>query len=180
MTTPDDISHLIARCALRDRTAFEDLYTATSAKLFGVTLRILKDRSEAEDSVQEIYVKIWNRADSFAASQYSPMSWLIAIARNHAIDRLRQRKPVSDDIDDRPELADRTPGPEGQSIARSEQRRIQDCIDELEADRAQAVRGAYLNGDSYQLLADRHNVPINTMRTWLRRSLLSLKECMGR
>lgn len=180
MTTPDDISDLIARCALRDRSAFEDLYTATSAKLFAVILRILKDRGEAEDSMQEVYVKIWHRADSFAASQYSPISWLVAIARNHAIDRLRQRKPAADDIDTQYDLADSTPGPERQSIARSEQQRVLDCLDELDAEKSAAVRGAYLNGDSYQDLATRHDVPLNTMRTWLRRALLSLKECMAR
>src|SRR3954453_12251885 len=94
-----DIADLIARCALRDRTAFRDLYQRTSAKLFGVSLRILRDRSEAEEALQEVYVKIWQRADRYVAGSYSPISWLVAVARNHALDTLRARKPISDDID---------------------------------------------------------------------------------
>src|SRR5487761_2465557 len=100
-----EIDDLIARTALRDRAAFRDLYQRTSAKLFGVALRILKDRSEAEEALQEIYVKIWQRADRYAAGPYSPISWLVAIARNHALDILRARKPVADGIDGALEVA---------------------------------------------------------------------------
>src|SRR3954471_7053281 len=107
-----DIADLIARTALRDRTAFRDLYTRTSAKLFGVTLRILKDRSEAEEALQEVYVKIWQRADRYVAGGYSPISWLVAVARNHSLDVLRARKPVSDDIDVALDVADAGPDPE--------------------------------------------------------------------
>ena len=94
-----DIADLIARTALRDRTAFRTLYQRTSAKLFGVTLRILRDRSEAEEALQEVYVKIWQRADRYVAGGYSPISWLVAVARNHALDRLRSRRPGADGID---------------------------------------------------------------------------------
>ncbi|HZY68835.1 MAG TPA: sigma-70 family RNA polymerase sigma factor, partial [Devosia sp.] len=87
------IADLISRCALRDRAAFRELYTRTSAKLFGVTLRILRDRSEAEEALQEVYVKIWQRADRYVPGGYSPISWLVAVARNHALDVLRARKP---------------------------------------------------------------------------------------
>lgn len=176
----DDIEDLIARAALGDRAAFSALYDSTSAKLFGVCLRILKSRAEAEDAVQEVYVKVWRNAGRYTAGGYSPMTWLIAIARNHAIDRLRARKAPAEDIDDVPGLAAGGPTPEGAAIAASEARRIGACMDELEPDRADAVRGAYLEGDSYQELAERHGVPLNTMRTWLRRSLMKLKECLSR
>src|SRR6185312_6720492 len=104
-----EIADLIARCALRDRQAFSDLYQRTSAKLFGVSLRILRDRAEAEEALQEVYVKIWQRADRYAAGGYSPISWLVAIARNHALDKLRARKPVADDIDVAIEIPDLAP-----------------------------------------------------------------------
>src|SRR4051794_3117014 len=100
-----EIADLIARTALRDRGAFRDLYSRTSSKLFGVMLRILKDRSEAEEALQEVYVKIWQRADRYVAGGYSPISWLVAVARNHALDVLRARKPVSDDIETAIDLA---------------------------------------------------------------------------
>jgi len=174
-----EIDDLIARTALRDRAAFRDLYQRTSAKLFGVTLRILKDRSEAEEALQEVYVKVWQRADRYAAGAYSPISWLVAIARNHSLDVLRARKPVADDIDDATlEIADGSPDPEAAAIGRSERGRIDDCLAGLEDDKAEAVRGAYLDGFSYEELATRFSVPLNTMRTWLRRSLIKLRECL--
>jgi len=173
-----EIAELIARVALRDRSAFRDLYTRTSAKLFGVTLRILKDRAEAEEALQEVYVKIWQRADRYVAGGYSPISWLVAVARNHSLDILRARKPVNDDIDAAVDLADAGPNPEQATIQSSERGQIEGCLDTLEPDKADCVRGAYLDGFSYEELATRHSVPLNTMRTWLRRSLIKLRECL--
>lgn len=175
-----DIAELIARTALRDRSAFQTLYLATSAKLFGVALRILRDRSEAEEALQEVYVKIWQRADRYVVGGYSPISWLVAVARNHCLDLLRARKPASDDIEAAFDLADNAPDPERVAMASGERAQIDACLAELEADRADAVRGAYLDGYSYEELARKHGVPLNTMRTWLRRSLLKLKECLTR
>jgi RNA polymerase sigma-70 factor (ECF subfamily) len=174
-----EIAELIARCALRDRAAFRDLYARTSAKLFGVTLRILKDRSEAEEALQEVYVKIWQRADRYVPGGFSPISWLVAVARNHALDVLRARKPQSEDIDMALELADGGPTPEQAAADRGERVRIDNCLDQLDTDKADAVRGAYLDGYSYEELSARHKVPLNTMRTWLRRSLLKLRECLS-
>ncbi len=173
-----DIADLIARIALGDRTAFRTLYSCTSAKLFGVTLRILRDRAEAEEALQEVYVKIWRRADGYAAGGYSPISWLVAIARNHALDVLRARRPASDDIEAALDIASADPDPEAAALAAGERTRIEDCLGQLESDRADAVRGAYLDGYSYEELAQRFGVPLNTMRTWLRRSLIRLRECL--
>ena len=174
-----EIADLIARCALRDREAFRALYQRTSAKLYGVTLRILKDRAEAEEALQEVYVKIWQRADRYVPGGFSPISWLVAVARNHALDVLRARKPRSDDIDLALDVADAGPDPEQAAANRGERARIDDCLGQLEADKADAVRGAYLDGFSYEELATRHEVPLNTMRTWLRRSLMKLRECLS-
>lgn len=173
-----DIADLIARCALRDRAAFATLYRRTSAKLYGVTLRILKDRSDADEALQEVYVKIWQRADRYAPGGYSPISWLVAVARNHCLDVLRARKPQSEEIEMALDVADAGPDPETAAVDRGERARIDACLDQLDADKADAVRGAYLDGYSYEELSARHNVPLNTMRTWLRRSLLKLRECL--
>lgn len=175
-----DITKLIVRVAMKDRAAFDLLYRRTSAKLFGICLRVLADRSEAEEALQDVFVKIWTKADRFAVSELSPISWLAAIARNHAIDRVRARRGKTTDIDDALDIADPAPGPEAQAVAGGERARIQACLEELEEDRAAAVRGAYLSGDSYVELAERFAVPLNTMRTWLRRSLMKLKECLER
>ncbi|WP_028030628.1 sigma-70 family RNA polymerase sigma factor [Gemmobacter nectariphilus] len=177
----DQLSDLILRVALRDRVAFDMLYGATSAKLFGTCLRVLKDRAEAEEVVQEVYIKIWLRADRFSVTGQSPMSWLIAIARHHAIDRLRARREAAGGMDEAAlTIRDPAPGPEASAMAAGERRKLDGCLGELEADRADAVRAAYLEGDSYADLAARHDVPLNTMRTWLRRSLIRLKECLQR
>jgi len=180
MTTTADIEKLISRVALGDRAAFSSLYDATSAKLFGVCLRVLNNRAEAEDALQDVFVRIWQKADTYAANGYSPMTWLITLARNRSIDKLRARKAPTEDMDDVPGLRDDGPTPEAAAIAASERARLEVCMEELEDNRALAVRGAYLEGASYKDLAERHGVPLNTMRTWLRRSLLKLKDCLGR
>ena len=178
--TPHDITKLIVRVSIKDRAAFDLLYRQTSAKLFGVCLRVLNDRAEAEEALQEVFVKIWTKADRFAVSDLSPISWLVAIARNHAIDRIRARRSPTVDIDAAVDVADQAPGPEAMAVASGEIGQINQCLDELEVDRAAAVRGAYLKGESYAELAERHGVPLNTMRTWLRRSLMKLRECLER
>jgi len=177
----DDVTRLIVRTAMKDRAAFDLLYARTSAKLFGVCLRILNDRSEAEDALQDVFIKIWRKADSFAVSDLSPITWLVAIARHQAIDRIRRRRPNMTELAAAEDVPDtRHPDAEAQAIATGETQELDRCLAELEEDRAAAVRGAYLDGLSYQALAARHEVPLNTMRSWLRRSLMKLKDCLRR
>lgn len=178
-TTREDIEAMIARIAREDRDAFLALYDATSAKLFGVCLRVLNSKPDAEDVLQEVFVKVWRNAGRYSANGLSPMTWLITIARNTAIDRLRASKGTHDGSDAMESVQDKAPGPEAQAIAASEAREIARCLGELDGDRAAAVRGAYLEGRSYQELAESFAVPLNTMRTWLRRSLIKLRECLG-
>lgn len=175
--TDDPIAILITKCAAADRAAFRMLYRDSSAKLMGVLFRILKERSEAEDALQEVYTRVWLRAGKYDPAKGRGMTWLIAIARNLAIDRLRSRPQAMDD-DALDTVADATPGVESKLIAKGEARRMADCFATLDPERAEAVKNAYLNGYSYIDLAAHHAVPINTMRTWLRRSLLKLKECL--
>ena len=98
MLTRDGITKLILRTSMHDRAAFDLLYKHTCAKLFGVCLRILGDSGEAEEAMQDVYVKIWTKADRYATSQLSPISWLVAIARNHSIDLIRARRPPAVDL----------------------------------------------------------------------------------
>ena len=176
-----DLEALIARCGLGDRKALDELYKASSAKLFGICLRVLNDRAAAEDVLQEVFVKVWHAADRYASNGLSPISWMATIARNAAIDRLRQRTARREDGGDAiPEMRDRSPTPEQRAVAAGEARRIAGCMEELEAVRRDAVRGAYLDGRTYAELATAAGVPLNTMRTWLRRSLIALRECLAR
>ena len=174
----DPVATLLLRVAAQDRAAFRTIYSDTSAKLMGVLLRILGTRAEAEDALQEVYTRVWLRAGRFDAAKGAGMTWLVALARNHAIDRIRSRKPEQSDDGEAELVVDSAPRAETRLIAAGEARRVSECFNTLEPDRAEAVRGAYLSGLSYQDLAERYAVPINTMRTWLRRSLLKLKECL--
>lgn len=174
----DESAKLLSRIALKDRAAFDRLYAIAAPKLFAVCLRIVSERSEAEDAVQEVFIKIWGRADRYAQSDATAMGWLCAIARNHCIDRVRARRAPARPVDEAFDIADTAPSPEKNAINSGEARRIDKCMKELEADKAQAVRAAYVEGSSYEELAARYNVPLNTMRTWLRRSLLKLRECL--
>jgi RNA polymerase sigma-70 factor, ECF subfamily len=174
----DELATLLSRVALRDRRAFARFYELASPKLFGIALRILKDRAEAEEALQEIFIKVWQRAERYDLDQSSPMTWLSAIARNHAIDVIRARKPQASDLDQAFDIASAEPGPEALAMNASEGSRIERCMRTLESDKADAVRKAYVEGLSYQELADFYKIPLNTMRTWLRRSLLKLRECL--
>lgn len=180
MATRDEIEVWIARMGTGDRTAFRSLYSATSAKLFGVLLRVLNNRAAAEDALQDVYVKIWQNAGRYRANGLSPMTWLITIARNTAIDRLRRRRAAGQPVEDLAErLADPAPGPEAQAVRASEAARLGACLEALEDAKSDAVRRAYMEGETYAELAQRFDVPLNTMRTWLRRSLIKLKECLS-
>lgn len=176
----EQIEKLIVLTALGNRRAFHELYDATSAKLFGVCLRILRNRAEAEDALQEVYIRVWHKADSYTASRAAPMSWLAAIARNHAIDRVRARRPDPEELERRTDLSDDDPTPEEAAVASGERARLDACLAELDDAKRDAVRGAYLEGYSYKELADKHGIPLNTVRTWLRRSLMKLRECLER
>ncbi len=180
-----DLDTLLTRVAMADRKAFAALYSATSAKLFGICLRILKDRALAEDALQDVYVKIWRRADAYRPGRVQPMTWLITIARNHAIDQLRKRRAAATDNADPDEtridrLEAPEPGPAEQLLQKDEGAQIDACLNELAPDKADAVRLAYLQGATYAELAAHYDVPLNTMRTWLRRSLLALRACLTR
>ena len=178
--TRDDLALALARVAEGDRAAFRQVYQATSAKLFGVCLRILRDRQIAEDVLQDVYVTVWSRAAGFDAARASPITWLATIARNRAIDRLRQARPLRDaaPVEVLAEVADGGPGPEAAVVGAGERRRLESCLDQLEDRAAAAIRTAFFDGVTYDALAARAGVPIGTMKSWIRRGLQRLKTCL--
>lgn len=174
----EELEALLVRCGLGDRAAFSALYDQVAPKLFGVAHRILGNRGDAEDAVQEAFVRAWHAASRYQVGRGTAAGWLVTIARNSAIDRLRARRAPTRDIDAMHDLRDPGPSPEAAALAADDRRRIDLCLDRLPTDRASAVRGAYVEGYSYEELARRFEVPLNTMRTWLRRSLIALRECL--
>ena len=179
MLTPAELVSLLAAVANGDETAFEKLYAATSAKLYGVVLRILRRPELADEVMQETYLKIWNGAAQFDASRASPITWMMAIARNRAIDLVRKKADVSvEDMPDALELAADVPDPLAARERSEDVRRLLDCLGRLDPEQRQLVLLAYYDGLSRELLAARFKRPVNTIKTWLRRSLLTVRECL--
>lgn len=177
----DPLAPLLARIAEGDRSALRALYEATSAKLFGVCLRILSDREEAEDVLQEVFVTIWRRADRFDPARASVATWISTIARNRAIDRLRARGPLAraDPIEDL-EIADHQPDAEMRLAAAGDAARLQACLAELDPRTQSVIRTAFFEGVTYEALARRMDAPLGTVKSWIRRGLARLKGCLER
>jgi RNA polymerase sigma factor (sigma-70 family) len=170
----------LARVAAGDRTALRMVYQDTSAKLFGVLLRILNDRGEAEDVLQDVYVTVWRKAASFDAAKASPITWLVTIARNRAIDRLRASggRRRTEPIEAADDVRDPAPMAVEHLERKQEQHRLAHCLEELEARHAAAIRAAFLDGATYEELAQRMSVPLGTMKSWIRRGLQKLRACL--
>src|SRR6476659_1626833 len=178
----EQLSGWLSAAATGDRRAFEALYRRTSAKLFGVCLRILGERSVAEEALQDAYLVIWNKAGSYDPTRASPLTWLAMIARHKAIDRLRgariERATVPIDLvaalaDEGVPVADRL-----EAVA--EGRRLRDCLGELTGEQRVAIRTAFLEGCTYEEFATRSGTPLGTVKSWIRRGLLKLRECLQR
>ncbi|ETX29229.1 sigma-70 family RNA polymerase sigma factor [Roseivivax isoporae] len=182
MTPQEEIEELLARIAMGDRKAFSALYDRTSAKLYGICLRVLGDRAEAEEALQEAFIRVWNRADLYRVNGFSPMTWLITLTRNIAIDRRRRSRAAkpAEALDVADTMPDTAPGPEAQAALASETERLHGCMRELPPDRAEMVRRAYLEGHTYAELSEATGVKLNTVRTWLRRALIQLRDCLAR
>jgi len=170
----------LSRVAIGDRTALAEVYRLTSAKLFGVCLRILDDRGEAEDVLQLVYLTVWQKAGGFDAAKASPITWLVAIARNRAIDRRRARPAAAHaPLEEAAEVSDPSPSALADLETSEERRRLHDCLGTLEGKQADAIRRAFLDGLTYDELARATGVPLGTMKSWIRRGLLKLRECLG-
>ena len=177
--SPDQLSQLLKGVAAKDRAAFATLYEATAPKLLGTITRILNNRGWAEEVVHDTYIKIWRKADQFDASKASAITWMVTIARNGAIDKLRKqpasRKAPEDELE---QLASKVPNAQSQVESQQTVNQLNLCLEELEKDRRDMVRLAYLNGWSRADLATHFDQPVNTVKTWLHRALKQLKGCL--
>jgi RNA polymerase sigma-70 factor (ECF subfamily) len=180
MLTSVELVWLLAAVAKGDRPAFDKLYAATRAKLYGVVLRILRRTDLADEVLQEVYVKIWANAAQFDPALASPITWMVAIARNRAIDLVRKKSDLSiEEVPEVLEVAADTPDPLAAREMSEELKRLLGCIGRLDGDRRKLVLLAYYDGHSREQLALQFEKPVNTIKTWLRRSLLEIRECLG-
>jgi RNA polymerase sigma-70 factor (ECF subfamily) len=176
-----DLEVLLDRVAAGDRAAFAALYAATSAKLFGIVLRILRDRSLAEDVLQDAFLRVWRNAGRYEPQSGRPVTWLAAIARNAAIDVVRQQRVhATRHLDDGDEALAHMADPAAGALDPADREGLRTCLAELEDEQRACVLLAYLDGWSREDLAERFARPVGTIKTWLHRSLARLRECLDR
>jgi RNA polymerase sigma-70 factor (ECF subfamily) len=178
-----DLKQLLARVALGDRTAFRRLYDATAPSLFGVALRIVRQRDRAEEVLQDAFVNAWNRAAGYQAALSQPMTWLTAIVRNRALDELRSGRQNADSLDEREgedaaAIEDTQPGPLGLLEQAADKLAIRDCLDAIEGSQRQCLALVYYHGLSHSEVAAHVGSPIGSVKVWLRRGLDKLKRCL--
>jgi len=174
-----DLIAALQQTARGDRAAFRLVYEATSLKLYGIVVRILGRRDLADEVLQEVYIRVWQRARDFDATSGSPITWLATIARNLALDEARRKSPRS--LDEFPELLQLPSGddPAAAHEQSEELKRLAACLDGLEADKKELVLLVYHYGMTREEISSRINRPVATVKTWLRRSLAQLRDCLG-
>jgi RNA polymerase sigma-70 factor, ECF subfamily len=182
-TTAQDtpgLDALLIEVAGGSRNAFESLYRATSSKLLSVCVRVLSDRTEAEDVLQEVFTTIWHKAHQFDATRASPIAWLAMIARNKAIDRLRAQpaRGVLAPIEFADDIADSGATPLQTAVSADERDRLEACMGQLDARRQSLIRAAFFEGSTYEELAQRIASPLGSVKSWIRRGLLQLRGCL--
>lgn len=181
--TPQDTSGLdvlLIEIAGGSRNAFESLYRATSSRLFAICLRVLPDRAEAEDVLQEVFTTIWHKAHQFDPGRASPIAWLAMIARNKAIDRLRAApaRGTLAPIEFADDIADAGATPLQTAVSADERERLEACMRQLDPRRQSLIRAAFFEGSTYEELAQRIASPLGSVKSWIRRGLLQLRGCL--
>lgn len=183
------LGDLLARVALRDQAAFKQLYDATVRCLLAISVRLLRDQAWAEEVLQEAYVSIWHSAPAYVPAKAAPMTWLMTIVRNKAMDALRSTtteratmvRPMAADDDDEhgvPEVADANPGPLERLLQSIDALRLRGCLQKLEPSQRQAIALAFYDGLTHTELAEHLQQPLGTVKAWVRRGLERLKPCL--
>jgi RNA polymerase sigma-70 factor, ECF subfamily len=174
-----ELIEALERTAGGDLAAFKAVYAATSVKLYGIVIRILGRPDLADEVLQEVYVRVWQRARDFDRHNSSPITWLATIARNRALDEARRGSMRS--LDEFPELLEVPSGdnPAANLEQSEELRRLYACLDALEPDKKEIVLLVYYHGMTREEISARLERPVATVKTWLRRSLAQLKDCLG-
>jgi RNA polymerase sigma factor (sigma-70 family) len=190
----DTLGELMSRVALRDQAAFKQLYDATACCLLGIAVRMLHDRSWAEEVLQEVYVSVWHTAPNYSPLKSQPMTWLMTVARHKAMDALRSSRadrqhcvrPTAMAGDDDgggddgglPDMADEGLGPLDQLVQAIDAQQLRCCLQRLEPQQRQAIALAFYDGLTHAELALHMHQPLGTVKAWVRRGLDRLKRCL--
>jgi RNA polymerase sigma-70 factor (ECF subfamily) len=177
----DRLAELLSRSALGDRVAFEQLYGATRAKLFAVSLRIVRERALAEEALQDSFVSIWHHASDYARSKGAPTTWMAAIVRNRSLDLVRRAREIPD-VDDvlASQLVDESAHPALDAEAHARAHTLELCLKELDAEQRQSIALAFFHGLTHSELAAHLRRPLGTVKTHVRRGLIKLRDCLMR
>jgi RNA polymerase sigma-70 factor, ECF subfamily len=176
----DELGSLLSRCSLGDQAAFGALYQATSAKLYGVALRILRREAWAEEALQEAYVKIWRHAESYNPARGRPMTWMINVVRNQALDLLRRADYRAQEEEWNPDKDQRmsTENPAALAETSQEMQRVLSCLGLLGEEQRDCILLTYHRGLTPSEVAERLKRPVGTVKTWIRRGLMKVRECL--
>ncbi len=174
---PND-DELLRRCAAGDGAAFRALYDRWSARLHGIALRITRQPSLAADATHDAFVQVWEQARRFDPARGSAEAWMIGLVRYRSLDIVRRqaREVPGYEAEER---EDESPDALSRLVSTSEGAALQRCLEQLEAERRRLVVMAFVDGLSHSELADTLRVPLGTVKSWIRRSLLSLRECLA-
>jgi RNA polymerase sigma-70 factor (ECF subfamily) len=174
------LDEALRRCAAGDKAALRAIYDLEAPRMLGVAIRLLRRRALAEEAVHDTFVQVWQRASTFDASRGDARSWLYAVLRNRALNILRgeTRTDLVEDFEPMGLVSD-DESPEALTLRLSDAGALKRCLERLEPTRKQAILLAYVHGLSHGELAGRLGVPLGTMKSWIRRSLLALRECMA-
>jgi RNA polymerase sigma-70 factor, ECF subfamily len=165
---------LLDRVVARDASAIASLYDRHSRLLYGLILRILRDRAEAEEVLQEVFVLVWTRAETYNATLGSPAAWLVRIARNRAIDRLRANQ-VRTRAAESVAPAEPVESPEAAAAATERQRAVARALEALPVEQRQLIEQAYFQGLTQSELAARFDLPLGTVKTRIRTGMMTLR-----
>ncbi|MGP6086612.1 sigma-70 family RNA polymerase sigma factor [Antarctobacter jejuensis] len=183
MTAQQDMEALLGRVARGDRGAFRKLYSATSPRLYGLALQILRDETLAEDILEEVYASVWERAGQYRPAMASPLTWLVTITRDAAITRLAAERAsgrAAGPLDITERLYPPRPSQGDVEGQREEARVLDACMRELPRERAQMLRQAYLYGATYADLARGAGASVSSLRRVLRGDLIHLRDCLSK
>ncbi len=174
-----DYEGSLAACARGDRSALRALYEREARWLMGVALRIVRERSLAEEVLQEAFLQIWKAAATFDPSRGSGRGWIYTVVRHRALEQIRRGdREIHIDSAELENLADhqQSDGPGELSIGTGE---LDDCLQQLEPKRRACIVHAFVEGYTHEQIAQKLQTPLGTVKAWIRRGLLSLKECLS-
>ena len=181
-TEPERLTQLLAAISGGDQLAFAQLYESCSSHLFGLLLRILQRRDWAEEALQDCFLKVWQKSETYEPSRGAPLTWLSTIARYRALDLLRMKRPEVEMPEEGEEppmtLADPGQDPVDGAIEGEGMGKLRDCMRGLQDEQRRSVLLAYYEGYTHQELAQAMQAPLGTVKSWVRRGLSRLRDCL--